>query len=309
MRLTKTQLQHVIEEASQFAATAQEEAEKINREAGPGNLGMSLVADQEFWEKQGIVTGEDLALSVLGQTYSDYFKELHGFRPRHAPFETVEEYTNAISDLDDYYDSMIAQKELDGQKQASIEKERQELTALMPGEFDFQDLPKSSGMGKRMENRIRLTVDDLENIIHEAIDGHPYDGPIEDWAGVASNKWAHGSVVDPQGWKDNCKLGGQFTKGKAPSILSSKKLKMTESQLRNLISSVLIREISFGGLDSGGMESGIGVDTGPGADTSSAPDSASATPESSTSDSSSSDSDSGDGETESSEASAAGEDC
>ena len=61
----------------QFAATAQEEAEKINDQTGAG-----LVTDQEFWERMGVRTGEDLAKSVLSQTYSDYYKELHNIRPR-----------------------------------------------------------------------------------------------------------------------------------------------------------------------------------------------------------------------------------
>ena len=38
----------------QFAPTAQEEAEKINAQTGAG-----YVTNQEFWEKQGIFTGED----------------------------------------------------------------------------------------------------------------------------------------------------------------------------------------------------------------------------------------------------------
>ncbi len=134
----------------QFEATAQAEAEKINRQTGAG-----YVTDQAFWERQGISTGEELALSVLGQTYSDYFKEIHGFRPRHAPYKTVKEYNAAIRDLDDYYDSMVAQEEIDVQHQAAIEKERKELEELMPGEFDFEHVPTKSGMGRRMESKMK----------------------------------------------------------------------------------------------------------------------------------------------------------
>ena len=54
-----------------FAPTAQEEAEKINAQTGIG-----LVVDQSFWEKQGVSTGEELAKTILAQTYSDFFKEL-----------------------------------------------------------------------------------------------------------------------------------------------------------------------------------------------------------------------------------------
>ena len=55
-----------------FAPTAQEEAEKINAQTGA-----SYVTDQAFWEKQGIVTGEQLAVSVLNQTYSDPVSYTH----------------------------------------------------------------------------------------------------------------------------------------------------------------------------------------------------------------------------------------
>jgi hypothetical protein len=135
-------------ERAEFAPTAEEEAKKINSQAGPGAYGMELVTDQAFWEERGISTGEELALSVLDQTYSDFYKSVHGFRPRGAPFNTVEEYTQAIDELDDYYASMVEQDELDAKQQEEVEKERQELEALMPGEFDFEELPKQSGMKK-----------------------------------------------------------------------------------------------------------------------------------------------------------------
>ena len=52
----------------QFAATASEEAQKINDQTGTNRYGMSLITDQDFWEKQGIITGEDLAISLLNQS-------------------------------------------------------------------------------------------------------------------------------------------------------------------------------------------------------------------------------------------------
>ena len=58
----------------EFAPTASEEAQKINNQTGTNRYGMSLVTDQEFWESQGIVTGEDLAISVLNQSYSEGIK-------------------------------------------------------------------------------------------------------------------------------------------------------------------------------------------------------------------------------------------
>jgi len=153
-----------IMESMQFAPTAQEEAEKINAQTGAG-----YVTDQAFWEKQGVITGEDLAVSVLNQTYSDFYKGVHGFRPRQAAFTSVEQAQKAIDDLDDYYMGMAQQEEIEAARQAQIEKERDELEALMPGEFDFQDLPKQAGMGRRMETRMRITKKDLKKIIREAL--------------------------------------------------------------------------------------------------------------------------------------------
>jgi len=154
--------EEMIVEKSEFAPTAEEEAKKINAQTGAG-----YVTDQAFWEERGVITGEDLALSVLGQTYSDLYKDIHGFRPRGSVLQTVEEYTAAINDLDEYYASMIEQDEIDAARQAKIEKERAELSALMPGKFDFEQLPKASGMGRRMENKMKITKRQLRALIKE----------------------------------------------------------------------------------------------------------------------------------------------
>ena len=249
------------ESTSKFASTAQEEAEKINAQTGAG-----FVTDPEFWAKQGIFTGEELAISVLNQTYSDLHKELRGVRPKHPSFKTVEEAEQAIDALDDEYVASMEMQQLDMKAQAAYEAEREELASLMPGEFDdFERQASRSGMGRRMENvekeKLRLTVGDLEKIISEAIDGHPYDGPIESWADIASSKWAGGSVVNPQQWKDNCKLGGQFTVGKAPSILTPGKKKMTETQLRDTIRKVLKEEMNDSTPFGSGLEPVEGLDS------------------------------------------------
>jgi hypothetical protein len=172
MKITKRQLRRIIQEElivekSEFAPTAEEEAKKINTQTGAG-----YVTDQAFWEKQGVVTGEDLALSVLGQTYSDFYKDVHGTRPRHAAYKTVGEYTTAINDLDDHFMGMVGEDELDAERQAKIEKERQELATLMPGEFDFQELPKQTGMGRRVEGMMNLSRERLSEIICEEVINH-----------------------------------------------------------------------------------------------------------------------------------------
>tara|TARA_R110000824_G_scaffold60853_2_gene162308 strand:+ start:809 stop:2350 length:1542 start_codon:yes stop_codon:yes gene_type:complete len=133
----------------EFEPTAEAEAKKINRQTGAG-----YVTDQAFWVKRGIITGEDLALSVLDQTYSDLYKELHGFRPRHESFETVEEIQRAIKDLDNAFNVMIEMERIDIEAQAAYEAERAELEELMPGVFDFDHMPTRSGMGRRVESKL-----------------------------------------------------------------------------------------------------------------------------------------------------------
>ena len=238
MRIKHSQSRQLLAEVGNFAATAKEEAEKINSQTGAG-----YVTDQAFWERQGISTGEELAISVLNQTYSDLYKDLHGFRPRHKSFTSVADAQKAIDALDDAYNTMIEMERMDAEVQANYEAERAELEELMPGEFDFEKYPVQSGMGRRMENRLRITVSDLESIINEAMDGHPYDGPIESTAAIHAHKWGHGAVVDPKGWDAACKLGGQFTKGKAPSILSPKKLKITEKNIRSIVRTILEQQM------------------------------------------------------------------
>ena len=165
MKITKRQLRRIIKEESQFSPTAQEEAEKINAQTGAG-----YVTDQEFWAKRGIVTGEDLALSVLDQTYSDLYKEIHGIRPRHPTYDSIDQYSAAIAELDQYYDSLVAEKQIEIERQQRIEKERQELAELMPGEFEREDLPMRSGMGRRMESVMRINKRQLRKLIKEQIE-------------------------------------------------------------------------------------------------------------------------------------------
>jgi hypothetical protein len=145
-----------------FSPTAQEEAEKINSQTGAG-----YVTNQDFWEKQGIVTGEDLAISILNQTYSDLYKSVHNIRPRSEAFTSVSEVQAAIDDLDSYVEQMVERDRLEAERHAAYERERMELEELMPGEFDYEQFPVKSGMGRRMENRIRLTKKQLRKIIAE----------------------------------------------------------------------------------------------------------------------------------------------
>jgi|GEM_PF-1719363 hypothetical protein len=150
----------------EFASTAQEEAEKINAQTGIG-----LVTDQAFWEKQGVVTGEDLAFSILSQTYSDAYKSLHGIRPRWAEFKTVQEIEDALDELDQQAAAMAEDEAEWAKREAEWEKERQELEDLSrPGlDLEYEKVPQQSGMGRRMEGRapMKITKRHLRRIIKE----------------------------------------------------------------------------------------------------------------------------------------------
>jgi hypothetical protein len=154
-----------------FAATAQEEAEKINAQAGPGMYGMTLVTDQSFWEERGIITGEELAFSILSQSYSDAYKSLHGIRPRWAKFETVDEVQAAIDDLDREAEAMAEDDAYWASREAEWEKERQELAALqVPGlDLEYEKVAQRSGMGRRHESILRVSKKQLRETLHKGI--------------------------------------------------------------------------------------------------------------------------------------------
>ena len=157
----------------EFAPTAQEEAEKINAQTGIG-----LVTEPEFWAKQGIYTGEELALSILHQEYSDTYKALHGIRPRFKSFDTVDQVQDALDDLDREYEAMEAQAKLDAAVEADFQAEREELASLqVPGlDLDFEKKPMRSGMGRRMEGRkVKVTRRQLRRMIREEM-AHPRHG-------------------------------------------------------------------------------------------------------------------------------------
>ena len=170
MKLTKNQLRRIIREERQkvlkeqvgsFAPTAAEEAAKVNNQIP----GMMLQTDQSYWEDFGINTGEELALSLLGSTYSDMYKSIHGIRPRWENFNTPAEAQGAIDRLDQEVEDMIAADELEAQQQAEYEKKEKEIQALMPGEFDFQHVPRRSGMGRRMENKDYVMEKSIRSLI------------------------------------------------------------------------------------------------------------------------------------------------
>jgi hypothetical protein len=85
--------------ASQLAKQINDETRKWLDETG--GWATMLVEDQGFWEKQGIRTADELDRAMAIDTYSDAFKETHGFRPRTRDWTDVptEQIWAAVRDL------------------------------------------------------------------------------------------------------------------------------------------------------------------------------------------------------------------
>ena len=132
---------------SYFAATAAEEAAKANTDIGDASFNLST--DQEYWEKQGISTGEDLAIELVASTYSDMYKSVHGIRPRQR-FDTFEQAQEALDQLDRYVQAAAEQEELDAQAEREYQQEKAKLQALMPDEYEapYEKMPSQIGMGR-----------------------------------------------------------------------------------------------------------------------------------------------------------------
>lgn len=101
-----------------YAQTAAEEAARRNQAdfSAP-----KLSTEQEYWDRLGIFTGEQLAMKLAIEEFSDIFKELYGYRPQDLDFKSVEEAEEALANLKldledariedewdeiDYYDSL-----------------------------------------------------------------------------------------------------------------------------------------------------------------------------------------------------------
>jgi hypothetical protein len=274
MKITKRHLRRIIKEEliiekTEFAPTAEEEAKKINAQTGAG-----YVTDQAFWAERGIVTGEDLALSVLDQTYSDLYKDIHGFRPRGASLQSVEDYTAAINDLDEYYASMMEEEQIDIERQQKIEKERQELADLMPGAFDFQDLPKQSGMGRRLERKkiigkqslveaLKLTPEEITDGLATRARGYHQDAALEDPNAIKMllqddfmDDFGHqADIKDYEDLIDQLSLDPNVTIAEG-----RKKIRIVKKQLQKLISEIHIENAALTKLSkTGGTVVSVGV--------------------------------------------------
>lgn len=104
--------------------TASERVAEINArtrewvEAEEGRWAMYLVEEPEFWAKMGIVTGLDLARDLLAETISDFYKEVHGIRPRWYDFDTM-----TLEEMEAIYDRLSAEAAAEREREREWERE------------------------------------------------------------------------------------------------------------------------------------------------------------------------------------------
>ena len=170
MKQFKSKLKQLIKEVkqeqsikeSQFAATAAEEAVKVNSQVP----GMALQTDQSYWAKHGVNTGEDLAKELLASSYSDLYKSIHGIRPRWKNFKdmSVEEIQAEIDNLYTSAESYVDEDEIQYPQEEYEEPEEfyDEMSETEP-EDEYDRHPAQSGMGRRMREHdyIKQTILDV----------------------------------------------------------------------------------------------------------------------------------------------------
>jgi len=121
-------------------------------------------------------------LQDLGGMYSDMHKELYGRRPKIPMFKTVEEAEAAVNEIWGEYAAVNRARE--AQEQADLEfiEMEQKMQDMMPGEYDYEHVPKRSGMGRRTEGKVsKRELDRLitEDFIYEAAKDFSYEGSAQ----------------------------------------------------------------------------------------------------------------------------------
>ena len=118
MKLTSTELTALT--ATEYAVMLNTETRRNAAEEG-WTFYTTLVEEVEHWAPCGIHTGLDLAISNAAGTYSDVYKETHGFRPRknfeNSTLEEIEaeltslfEYSDRMREAEEAYEAEIAEK-------------------------------------------------------------------------------------------------------------------------------------------------------------------------------------------------------
>ena len=88
-------------------------------------------------------------LQDLGDMYSDMYKELYRRRPKIPMFKTIEEAESAVDKIWAEYAAVNRAKDELAEKDLQRQELERRLQELMPGEYDYEELPKQSGFNRR----------------------------------------------------------------------------------------------------------------------------------------------------------------
>ena len=76
-------------------------AARVWAASGPGRSVGMLSEEQAHWADMGIHTGRDVAFCLAREDYSDFYKSVHGIRPRWENFSSLLAVENALDRLAD----------------------------------------------------------------------------------------------------------------------------------------------------------------------------------------------------------------
>ena len=101
--------------------------------AAEGRWATTLIEDPAWWTEQGIFTVEQFEHSSLVGNYVDFYKSLHGIKPRWINFDhcSIQDLQDMMDDLQREQDDRIAW-ELEGDRK---EREAREATPLTQNPF------------------------------------------------------------------------------------------------------------------------------------------------------------------------------
>jgi len=155
----------------------------------------------------GAVTGvygeeERQLLNDLGGMYSDMYKELYRRRPKIPMFKTIEEAEAAVEEIWGEYGAKNRAREAREKEDLEFIELERRMQELMPGEYDIE-LPMQSGMGRRLESRMRVTKRQLRRIIKEEkaklmreASPEPGSGTQEEWHRVERENYINFLIED-----------------------------------------------------------------------------------------------------------------
>ena len=93
-----------------------------------------IVEDVDHWVKNDVYTVQDFQLYLGRATLSDYFKEVHGWRPRHLDINnmSMEEIKAELEELD-------REVEMENQWELKIEKEDKEYIKTLMEKYNIDE--------------------------------------------------------------------------------------------------------------------------------------------------------------------------